>query len=329
MESIFDTMPGIEMPIEQLKIVLSEMWQSFQDNKQEGQSASRASQMNLILHNGVDAQPEEAVTHFYEAIEFGQKHPCQLIVLCPEMNNHKDFIKAKLFSQCYLDKNLRKNCCCEAIILGYSINNAKYLKNVVSLWTENDLPIYYWINQVDADALNNYYMPVIETCKKVIYDAKVEPIENFSQIQWPQHTKLADLALLRLLPVRQSLGQFLSAFPPLSIIDGLIEVEIHYQEEFKGRGTRFTNWLKECLKGCFTQSNKEMQIAFKENLIQDNNTSIGTHWTYNNNKKLIWTLNSTGESAEIECQFEGTPIYQNFQLKSMSTAESLAGAIFY
>ena len=72
---ILDALPGFPMKISAALPALDKAW------AEEGEDATRASQMNVILMFGANVTPEDASTRFDEAIRFAQRYPCRLVVL--------------------------------------------------------------------------------------------------------------------------------------------------------------------------------------------------------------------------------------------------------
>ena len=57
----------------------------------------------------------------------------------------------------------------------------------------------------------------------MVYDSLIEGDPD-KVVSCPSYLKVRDLAYSRTLPLRQSIGQFLSAYPPVDLIDGLERV---------------------------------------------------------------------------------------------------------
>lgn len=329
MKTVFEAMPGLEMPVPEVTKMLTKMWQSHHREEGKGQSLYRASQLNLILHNGLLSTEQGALKCFKDAIEFAQKYPCRIIVLCPgEKKEGETHLKGKLFSECYIGEGLREECCCEALIIGYSAEDAEYLKNQISLWIENDLPSYYWVNKVSTKAMNEHYLELAESSKKVIYDSRIEE-EEFEEINWPEGKQVSDLALLRLLPVRQSLGVFLSGYKPEVLVEGLTKVTVEAQPQYTARGMHLLEWFEACLEKCAEACESKSKPKFKAKAIKGKEAQLKAEWIYNNGNSLTWSMHNDGETAYLEGKFGEEKIYHRFQLKPMTPAETLAGAVFY
>ena len=118
---------------------------------------------------------------------------------------------AKLFSQCYIGSSHREMCCCEALLLSYQPEGSGFLSNQVSTWLESDLPTYHWFSGVPSHRISGYFTNLLAGVRRCVYDSSVEP-EDVSSLDWPQPQRVYDLAKARILPVRQSIGQYLSGY---------------------------------------------------------------------------------------------------------------------
>lgn len=190
MSSLIDTLPGMRLPVAEVTSALAEMWQVDSPEGYKAPSEFRASQMNLILHLGPATSDEDARQQFDVAINFAQRYPCRIIVLCvvkEKGSSSHELLEAKLFTQCYPSKDQDKMCCCEALILGYTSGEPNYLANQVSIWLENDLPTYYWVHRVPANRIRADYLSFIESLnsRRIVYDPSVED-DGYPTIQWPR-----------------------------------------------------------------------------------------------------------------------------------------------
>jgi len=246
MKDLIDELPGIAMPVGEVARRLNTMWEA-----EAGGSPSefRASQMNVVLHFGRTVSAEEAVERFAALIEFAQRYPSRIIVLCPCDSIIDGSMRAKLFSQCYIGDSHREMCCCEALMLGYQPDNCGFLGNQVSVWLESDLPTYHWFNRVPADRIEAYFDNLLVGVRRCIYDSSIEP-EDLGALDWPEPDRVGDLAGARLLPVRQAIGQYLSGYSIEQLCRGLQSVRIRHDASMSGEGKRLIEWIKGCFGDC-------------------------------------------------------------------------------
>ena len=72
-----------------------------------------------------------------------------------------------------------------------------------------------------------------------MFDSSIAPSDSWTY-PWPQPEAVRDLVYARLLPVRQSIGQFLSAFAPESLVRGLVGATVSGFAPFLGGMARKT-----------------------------------------------------------------------------------------
>lgn len=246
MKDIIDSLPGIALPVGEVTHRLNTMWEAEADGSP---SEFRASQMNVVLHLGPTTGPEEGLARFHDLIQFAQRYPSRIIVLCPAQSKADRSMRAKLFSQCYIGDSHREMCCCEALILEYQPENCAHLGNQVSVWLESDLPTYHWFNRVPTGQIAAYFDNLLVGVRRCIYDSGIET-EDLGALDWPEPDRVGDLAEARLLPVRQAIGQFLSAYSIEQLCRGLRQVKIRHTASHRGEGMALLSWVKDCLSEC-------------------------------------------------------------------------------
>jgi len=332
MSTLFDAMPGVVMPVADVMKTLSRMWQS--DAVQAGHeapSAFRASQMNLVLQFGLSTLAEEANGVFEQAIKFAQVYPCRIVVLCPlKEGNHDMFLQGKLFSQCYIGASAREMCCCEALVLGYPVNGVGFLENQVSVWLENDLPVYHWLHRVPARRVDELYLPYFKLCTRVVYDSTIEGPE-YGKIHWPKPESVMDLAYARLLPSRQSIGQFLSSYPPLLLVQDLLRVECRHAVENDTEAENLLRWQEGCLSQCAKLTKEYSDVGFSAlPLDAASPNAIEVEWKYDGGKKYFrWSHAKKSDCVNISADFGKGPVELPQQVKPMLTERVLAEALFF
>lgn len=330
-KSIFDVMPGERLPVSKVMDTLSTMWQvPFQEGK-DTPSGFRASQMNLVLHFGLQVTLEEALNTFNVSIEFAQRYPCRLIVLCPRGREVSDkLLEAKLFSQCYIGETMRDMCCCEALMLGYPTRVAGFLDNQVSIWLESDLPTYHWFCKVPSQRIEEIHMGFIKRCRRAIYDSSVEG-DDYDNIPWENPDAVKDLAFARLLPVRQSLGQFFSAFAPDVLVKGLKTVKVLHGSKTWGEASNLSAWLSACLKDCAAAGGVPFDAQFElvEGCSADSNC-LELEWTFEGKeKRFSWGFCQSSNSAQINASFGNGEISVPLPARFLSAEKALSEALFF
>lgn len=339
MNALLEALPGTRLPVSEVMTALSRLWENdpvLPPGK--GITDFRASQMNVILHCGLKTTPEELLERFHNTLEMGQRYPCRLIVLCPESRGSESqpgdpSLESKIFSQCYVGDRGRQHICLEAIFLSYIPSTPGFLENQVSIWLDNDLPTYHWLHRVPLERVEAYGRGFLHRCRKIIYDSSVEPDgygEQAREIEGVpgELSKWRDLALARGLPLRQSIGQFLSSFEPKRLVEGLDKVVLEHRHNLTGEARCLMSWLRDRLKDCGGAElpADHFQLVPVEN---DSETSFRFLWSYTDSKHFRWWANLESSLAMLEGDF-GTGAFSHPQtLKLLSPSESLGEAFFF
>lgn len=327
---LFDTLPGLNLRVSEISPMLSSMWQGSADDKRDVSATGRASQLNLVVHFGGQASAEEGLGIFNTAISFAQSYPCRIIVLCPVVSvKGSDSIDAKLFSLCYVGADQRALCACEAVVLGYLPQDAVHLEDLISLWLENDLPVYHWFHNVSAEALTRDVLPLLHGCRRVLFDSAVED-PALKTIRWPEPQAIADLTRSHLLPVRQSLGQFLAGYPPWQLIAGLKKVVVAYAPGHLAEAESLIDWQQKTLLYCGAKEEGAAAVVFGyEPLCVGADTSIEVRWVYADDKYLSWSFCEKRTSVHIMANLGTGKVDLAQQLQLLSPEQALAEALFF
>ena len=254
MPAIFEALPGIEVPVGSVSKSLAQMWAG---NAADGRPApeaddAKATQVNFVLHLGLNTTQDDAAKQFATVVKFSQRYPSRIVVLCPL---HTDVpgceMRAKVWGECFLGKTKNDKRCVEFVMLSYSRAARPFLENEVSVCLSTDLPLYYWAHRFSASGRLADYRYLLSRAKRVMIDSAIAPADAFT-FPWPKPTALRDLVYCRLLPVRQSIGQFLSSYAPAILVDGLRGVKVGHEEKLAAEGCdvaiitpRFTKPLDE------------------------------------------------------------------------------------
>lgn len=328
MNSLFSSLPGMQMPVDQVIHELAHMWDDLGESSLDADS--RASQLNLVLHLGLGTSEQEAAQLFETCLAFAQVYPCRILVLCPSEKEVGGFM-GKLFSQCYMGENLREACCCEALILGYSIDNSKFLENQVSVWLEADLPVYHWFHRVPAERICTYYLDYLKRCRRIIYDGEVDG-RQLDNIDWPHPVRVRDLAYCRTLPLRQHLGQFLSGFSPSELASGLKRVRIQYHRGLWRLANQLMQWQRQAIGKCFEQPGSFDDVVFTvEQLVQENTRNcLQVTWKYaDSGKYLSWHYGDSQDAGLVKARLAGKEIEHPLHIEPLPGEKALSEALFF
>lgn len=253
MSLIYDALPGIEVPVGEINQRLAAMWE---DTAASGGPApatedAKATQVNFVLHLGFKTTPEDAVTQFETVVRFSQRYPSRIVVLCPiadEQHTGAE-MRAKIYGECFLGKSKSDKRCVEFVLLSYPYSVRQFLEDQVSICLSADLPMFYWAHQFSAVNRLADYQYLLRRAKRVLLDSAVAP-EGALSYPWPHPEAVRDLACARLLPVRQSLGQFLAAYAPDVLVGALSEIVVSHTPGLSAEALALSDWLRVRLGGC-------------------------------------------------------------------------------
>lgn len=337
MKDLIDVLPGLDLPVGEVTNRLESMWEG---DASGSPSAFRASQMNVVLHFGWDVTEEEALERFDALLTFAQRYPSRIIVLCPARSITDGSMRAKLFSQCYIGDSHREMCCCEALLLGYEPDNCGYLANQVSVWLEPDLPSYHWFCGVPAARIVQYFDNLLIGVRRSIYDSSFEG-KDLSELDWPEPSRVGDLALARLLPVRQALGQFLSGYSMQSLCENLDSVTVRHCDGMSGEGKRLMEWLRDCLGDCNKcEDGSTLDAKYIIETCETGETgetyepceadcSLALEFKYSDGRYFKWRKFSEGLMGEIEASLGKSEEKISTQVKPLGAEQTIAEALFF
>src|SRR3954470_19303591 len=223
MPAIFDALPGIEVPVGAISKSLAQMWTETAADGRPTLDAddAKATQVNFVLHLGLNTTPEDAAAQFDIVVNFSRRTPSRIVVLCPL---HADVpgpeMRAKIFGECFLGRSKSDKRCVEFVMLSYSRSARPFLENQVSTCLSTDLPMYYWAHRFSASGRLADYRYLLGRAKRVLIESAIAPTDALTY-PWPNPNATRDLVYCRLLPVRQTIGQFLAAYAPGVLIEGL------------------------------------------------------------------------------------------------------------
>ena len=328
MKDLIDVLPGLDLPVAEVTERLERMWES---DASGSPSAFRASQMNVVIHFGWEVTEEEALARFDALLTFAQRYPSRIIVLCPSRSISDGSMRAKLFSQCYIGDSHREMCCCEALLLGYQPDNCGYLANQVSVWLEPDLPSYHWFCGVPGARIEDYFDNLLVGVRRAIYDSSYEG-EDLSQLNWPESLRVGDLAIARLLPVRQAIGQYLSAYGISGLCEGLESITVSHCESMCGEGLRLMEWIRDCLgdcKQCEDCSALKAEYSVKVCEAANADCSLMLEFTYTDGRYFKWRKFADGSMAEVEASLGKSTEKVSTRVKPLGAEQTIAEALFF
>jgi glucose-6-phosphate dehydrogenase assembly protein OpcA len=249
---VFNALPGIEVPVGSISKSLAKMWAdtAAQGGPAPAAEQGKATQVNFVLHLGYNTTDADAAEQFQTAVRFSRRYPCRVVVLCPlPPDDPATELRAKIYGECHLGKSKGDTRCCEFVMLTYPQVARQFLENQVSVCLSTDLPTYYWAHRFSSSARLNDYQYLLKRATRVIFDSALVPADALT-FPWPRPDAVRDLVYARLLPVRQSIGQFLSGFAPDKLTAGLKNVRVSHRESVAAEGRVLLGWLTERLVKC-------------------------------------------------------------------------------
>lgn len=331
MPAVFDALPGLNVPVESIKKSLARMWE---DTAKAGAPAPganevRATQMNVVLHFGFATPTEDALEQFQTMLRFSRRYPSRVVVLCPvaeEQPGETEF-RAKIYGECFLGKSKGDTRCVEFVALSYPIAARRYLEDQVSVCLSTDLPLYYWAHRFSASNRLADYQYLLRNSKRVIFDTSIAPIDT-TTYPWPKPEVVRDLVHARLLPVRQSLGQFLAGFSPELLAEGVQEVEVAHSSGRNAEAQVLLAWILGRLIQCGAPESLCGRTCPAEENLPD---GLAVKIRYDRpGKTFSWLGDLAKSHAEFSANLnQGGPISLTAAVKLLAPEAALAEAVFF
>lgn len=263
MPAIFDALPGIEVPVGEITKRLAQLWVQTAADGRPSLTAddAKATQVNFVLHLGLNTTPPDAAQQFQTVVNFSRRYPGRIVVLCPR---HTDIpeaqIRAKIFGECFLGKSKSDKRCVEFVMLSYSRSARPYLESQVSICLSTDLPLYYWAHRFSESGRLADYRYLLSRAKRVLIDSAIAPPDALTY-PWPNPATIRDLVYCRLLPVRQTIGQFLAVYDPPVLVRELRRVTVAHDPSLAAEAKVLLGWLRRRLAGCGADLDTQALVA--------------------------------------------------------------------
>ncbi|MFI5357252.1 MAG: glucose-6-phosphate dehydrogenase assembly protein OpcA [Opitutales bacterium] len=254
MVSTFNALPGLEVPVGEISQRLADLWTdaAASGSAAPAPDAAKATQVNVVLHLGFQTSEEDAVRQFAIAVEFSRRYPSRIVVLCP-MSDEEELgvteMRAKIFGECHLGKSKGDTRCVEFVMLSYPRSARRFLESQVSICLSTDLPLYYWAHRFSMSSKLAEYNFLLTRSTRVLLDSAIAP-DDAMHYPWPNPAVLRDLVYSRLLPVRQTIGQFLASYPAEKLVGGLRRVTVTCGDDLVAEGRVVAAWLNRRLTAC-------------------------------------------------------------------------------
>jgi hypothetical protein len=332
MASPFEALPGLEVPVGDIARSLARLWEGGPAEGAAGQPGGlaefRASQMNLVLHLGLPTTPDDAWAQFNAALRFTQRYPARILVLSPRAEGGADLaMRAKIYSECFIGKSRRERNCIEAVLLSYPQEQRQFLEDQVSIIVEADLPIYYWVHRLSQVHRIATYQWLLRNSRRFLFDTAVSAPAARSYA-WPRPEGFRDLVHARLLPVRQAIGQFLSAYPPEAIARGLQTVVVACHPDYAAEGRVLLAWARVRLEACGAAGPAAPAYRTKP-VAAGATSSLELTFTCADGRYFFWRADFAHGGAYFESTLGGSHRTLPMTAGLLSTEAALGEAIFY
>jgi glucose-6-phosphate dehydrogenase assembly protein OpcA len=327
MPGIFDALPGIETPVGSISGGLAQMWEgtASEGKPSPANENAKAIQVNFVLLLGFKTDAADAVRKFEIAVRFSRRHPSRVVVLCPVPDESgANEMCAKVYGECTIGKTKDDMRCCEFVMLSYPRNARVHLENQVSICLSTDLPLYFWAHGfVDAAKLADYHY-LMTTAKRVIIDSASAPagVANF---QWPRPENLRDLAFARLLPIRQSIGQFLSRYPADVLSAGLKSITLRHGAGVPAEARVLLAWARERLEECGAKGVAERMEQSAELPAE----GFDLAFAFADKRFFRWTADVAAAHASFDADFGGGRTKMQVSAAFLPPEAALSEAMFF
>ena len=233
-------------------------------------------------------------------------------------------MRAKIYGECFLGKSKGDTRCVEFVMLSYPLSARARLEDQVSICLSTDLPLYYWAHGFSNSSRLADYTYLLTRAKRVLIDSSLAPADALTY-PWPEPSVLRDLVYSRLLPVRQTVGQFLARYSPELLVDGLRQVTVCHSAEFAAEARVVTRWLSRRLAAC---GGRLPDSAF----VKEATTlgSLGISFGYADDKKFFrWKGDIAKKHALFEADFGKGRARLPAAISLLSPEMALSEAMFF
>ncbi|MFA5058607.1 MAG: glucose-6-phosphate dehydrogenase assembly protein OpcA [Opitutaceae bacterium] len=327
-DDVFSVLPGLEVPVGGIAASLARLWDGDPADGAGAPSEFRASQMNLVLHLGLPTTPDDGLAQFAAALRFTQRYPARILVLCPRAEGGADLaLRAKIYSECFIGSSRREMSCIEAVMLSYPQERRDFLEDQVSIIVEADLPIYYWVHRMSQVHKIATYQWLLRNSDRFLLDTAVSTPEARTYA-WPRPDGFRDLAQARLLPVRQSVGQFLSAYAPAAIARGLQAVTVAHDGDHAAEGRVLLEWARVRLEACGVPAQPGPAYRTRP-VAAGTSSSLELNFGYDDGRHFLWRADFAHGGAYFESTLGGGRQMLPMTTGLLATEAALGEAIFY
>jgi hypothetical protein len=327
MSAIFDALPGLDVPVGAIAKSVTKMWAETEASGRPAPSSEevKATQVNFVLHFGFAVTAEDALVTFQTVVRFSQRYPSRVVVLCPlTEDDPATEMRAKIYGECFLGKSKGDTRCVEFVMLSYPQSARIHLENQVSICLSADLPLYYWAHGFSVSSKLADYTYLLTRARRVLIDSSTAPADALTY-PWPNPNSLRDLVYSRLLPVRQTLGQFLARYAPADLVQGLKTVTVGHAQTLEAEARVMTAWLRRRLIACGVTAETVQYV--QEPMATG---SLAIRFDYEGAKKFFrWSGDIQTKHALFQGDFGSGPASLPAPVSLLSPEAALSEAMFF
>jgi hypothetical protein len=327
MTGIFDALPGIETPVGSISGGLAKMWAgtAAEGKPSPSNDNAKAIQVNFVLLLGLKTDAADAVRQFEIAVKFSKRHPSRVVVLCPLADDAgATEMRAKVYGECTIGKTKDDTRCCEFVMLSYSRGLRTHLENQVSICLSTDIPLYFWAHRfADAARLADYTY-LMTTAKRVLIDSANAPAGAMG-FAWPRPGSVRDLAFARLLPLRQSIGQFLSRYPAEALAKGLVSIALAHGSGVAAEASVLLEWVKARISDCGAAG----EAAKAESSDKMPEMGFELTFAYTDKKYFKWSADVSAAHGTFDADFGGGRTTMQVSASFLPPEGALSEAMFF
>jgi glucose-6-phosphate dehydrogenase assembly protein OpcA len=327
MSRIFEALPGLEVPVGSISSGLERMWEGAASEGRPSPAGeqSMATQVNLVLHLGFNTDAADAVAQFDTAVKFSRRHPSRVVVLCPLYEDAGvTTMRAKVYGECSVGKSADDTRCCEFVMLSYPRSARVYLESQVSICLSTDLPLYYWAHRFSESAKLADYRYLLGTARRILLDSATAPDDAFSYA-WPHPENVRDLALARLLPVRQSIGQFLGRYPVAALGSGLRAITLGHGAGVGSEARALLSWIRQRIGACGATS-EAVEISQPADMAP---RAFLLRFAYGDKRSFQWKADVATAHACFDADFGAGRTVMPASVALLSPEGALGEAMFF
>jgi glucose-6-phosphate dehydrogenase assembly protein OpcA len=240
------------------------------------------------------------------------------------MDDTSEEMRAKIYGECHLGKSKGDTRCCEFVLLSYPFAARQFLESQLSVCLVADLPLFYWVHRFVSAHRMNDYQHLLRRSQRILIDSAVAPPDLFS-FPWPNPGAVRDLVYARLLPVRQSIGQFLSAYEPAVLAAGLRSVTAVHDKAFTAEARVLLTWVRDRLAQCGVPSG----VAYAVAPTDSGGESLGLTFTYDNGHRFSWHGDLPQRKAVFEADFGAGLVPMHTTVSLLEPDAALSDAMFF